>query len=280
MIFVSHSSKDDDFVNNLRTALHGRGLQTWVDHFDTPGGAFWDEVVDTALAACTVLVLVLSPDAVKSENVGVEWREFKRQGKVIVPVKVRDCPTPLLIRHLIHIDFTDALHFDDALDRLVGTLTRLLGLRETGQIRIVDSDVTHDELEMAQLKYAMRDLQEKLDLFIGQDQLLFVFPRQRKTLVINLDQEKIFLGRSLEADVDLTPYDAENGSVSRQHALLTVSSSALTLTDLNSTNGTFIEQHQLTPMLPFPVKSGALLRLGNLVIQTYFNKVLDGQKGG
>jgi pSer/pThr/pTyr-binding forkhead associated (FHA) protein len=279
MIFVSHSSKDDDFVDNLRTALHRRGLQTWVDHFDTPGGSFWDEVVDTALAASAVLVLVLSPDAVVSENVGVEWREFKRQGKVIVPIKVRECPTPLLIRHLIHIDFTDPLHFDDALDRLVDTLTRLTGLKETGQVRVVDVDGISEELEMAQLKYAMRDLQEKLDLFIGEDQLLFVFPRQRKTMVINLDREKIFLGRSIEADVDLSPYDFENSSVSRQHALLTVGNSSLTITDLNSTNGTFIERHQLTPMIPFPVKSGAMLRLGNLVVQTYFNKALDGNRG-
>ena len=58
MIFVSHSSKDDEFVTQLHVALRRRGFATWVDHISNiPAGVFWDEALDEALSNCNVMIL-------------------------------------------------------------------------------------------------------------------------------------------------------------------------------------------------------------------------------
>jgi hypothetical protein len=39
LIFISHASKDDGFVKELREALEGQRLTVWVDSRDLRGGA-------------------------------------------------------------------------------------------------------------------------------------------------------------------------------------------------------------------------------------------------
>jgi len=38
-IFISHASKDDDFVKELRLKLEGHGLTVWVDSRNLRGGS-------------------------------------------------------------------------------------------------------------------------------------------------------------------------------------------------------------------------------------------------
>ena len=38
-IFISHASKDDAFVKELRLALEGQGLTVWVDSRNLRGGS-------------------------------------------------------------------------------------------------------------------------------------------------------------------------------------------------------------------------------------------------
>jgi pSer/pThr/pTyr-binding forkhead associated (FHA) protein len=51
-------------------------------------------------------------------------------------------------------------------------------------------------------------------------------------------------------------------SVSTEHARLEVIVSSLTVTDLDSTNGTFLNGEQLPPNQPFVVQEGAKLTFG------------------
>ena len=39
-IFISHSSRDDEFVTQLAESLHEQQYETWVDHQDTPEGMY------------------------------------------------------------------------------------------------------------------------------------------------------------------------------------------------------------------------------------------------
>jgi hypothetical protein len=44
-----------------------------MDQYDIPVGAYWPDEIDKGLSACTVVVGVISPDAVASRNVKNEW---------------------------------------------------------------------------------------------------------------------------------------------------------------------------------------------------------------
>lgn len=82
------------------------------------------------------------------------------------------------------------------------------------------------------------------------------------------------LGRFDETDhpnqIDLNPYDARRKGVSRLHLQLHVENDQLYATDLNSSNGTFLNDVRLKPNTATYVPNGAILLLGVFPIQIVF----------
>jgi pSer/pThr/pTyr-binding forkhead associated (FHA) protein len=65
-------------------------------------------------------------------------------------------------------------------------------------------------------------------------------------------------------DIDLTPYGAEEGGVSRLHARLTLSGEDWAIEDLESTNFTFVNRKRIAPKTPTPLSDGDEIRLGRV----------------
>jgi hypothetical protein len=65
-------------------------------------------------------------------------------------------------------------------------------------------------------------------------------------------------------DIDLTPFGAEEGGVSRLHARITQSGDAWTIEDLESTNFTFVNRKRIAPKTPLPLNDGDEIRLGRV----------------
>jgi pSer/pThr/pTyr-binding forkhead associated (FHA) protein len=72
-------------------------------------------------------------------------------------------------------------------------------------------------------------------------------------------------------ELDLTPYGALEKGVSRRHAKITHHDDELTVEDVGSVNGTFLNGHRLTPYQKVPIDSGDVLQLGALGLQVYFD---------
>ncbi len=90
------------------------------------------------------------------------------------------------------------------------------------------------------------------------------------------DQEAIVLGRTdprtrVDVDLDLTPYGALDRGVSRMHARLHLDGNHLYVTDLDSTNGTFLADRKLNPHKPELLRKGDQLVLGRLNVQVMFH---------
>ena len=73
-----------------------------------------------------------------------------------------------------------------------------------------------------------------------------------------LDQDTFTIGRTQENDIVLNV-----SGVSRQHAKIERSGGGFQVTDLNSTNGSFLDDHKLLPGIPEPWDSGRQLRIGS-----------------
>jgi pSer/pThr/pTyr-binding forkhead associated (FHA) protein len=71
-------------------------------------------------------------------------------------------------------------------------------------------------------------------------------------------------------DLDLAPYGAEQRGVSRHHVRLRYADGELTITDLNSANGTQINGEKIKPHQPRPLKDGDELILGQLAVGIRF----------
>jgi hypothetical protein len=79
-------------------------------------------------------------------------------------------------------------------------------------------------------------------------------------------------GSNSSSKVDLTHYGADHKGVSRAHAALHVTHTEVTLTDLGSTNGTYLNNQRLQPQESIQVRSGDQIRLGELIGYIYFSK--------
>jgi len=95
-------------------------------------------------------------------------------------------------------------------------------------------------------------------------------------VIDSLARERLVIGRrdrrsaGGQADVDLTPYGAQRAGVSRMHAAIQVRSDGVTITDLNSTNGTFLNGFALRPHQPYKLRHGDEITLGRLTLQVGF----------
>lgn len=85
-------------------------------------------------------------------------------------------------------------------------------------------------------------------------------------------EKKLVIGRydratNVKPDVDLTPYNAEQHGISRQHAALVAKSTQLMVVDLNSGNGTFLNGTRLPPHQETPLRGEDHLLLGTLEME-------------
>ncbi len=84
----------------------------------------------------------------------------------------------------------------------------------------------------------------------------------------------LILGREVRAEstacVDLTPHNAFHLGVSRQHASIELSRGRYFIRDLESTNGTWVNDVKLIPHQAYGLNSGDLIRLGQLGFYMYF----------
>jgi hypothetical protein len=88
-----------------------------------------------------------------------------------------------------------------------------------------------------------------------------------KPAYVQINQELI-LGRrteaSLEAMLDLSDLNAANLGVSRRHAMIRRTGTGFEVVDLGSRNGTWLNAERLIPNKPYPLVSGAQLRMGQM----------------
>lgn len=106
--FVCYSRRDIDFVLDIAARLHDRGVPVWLDLWDIRVGEDWDRAIDAALERCAAFLIVLSPDAVRSEEVRGEMRSALNAGKPIVPVLHRSCEIPRQLQNTQYLDVADA----------------------------------------------------------------------------------------------------------------------------------------------------------------------------
>jgi len=107
-----------------------------------------------------------------------------------------------------------------------------------------------------------------------QSEIIFVIRGIVERVVVPKDGN-IILGRSdprnrNRVDLDLTPYGALDRGVSREHVRMHIEDGRLYVTDLGSTNGTFLSSTRLEPNTPTLLRKGDELLLGRLPIQILF----------
>lgn len=110
-MFISHSSRNQKFVERLVDVLRDHGVPTWVSSRSLIGAQQWHDEIGAALSRCDWFAVVLSKDAVRSEWVKRELvralRDSRYDGRII-PLLNRQCDLDKLswtLRQMQIVDF-------------------------------------------------------------------------------------------------------------------------------------------------------------------------------
>jgi len=105
--FVSYARADSSFAHRLAADLKTNGANVWLDQFDIRLGRHWDREVQHALAACSELLVLLSPASIESDHVMNEVRYALDERKTVIPVLLSECHVPFHLRRLQFVDFRE-----------------------------------------------------------------------------------------------------------------------------------------------------------------------------
>jgi TIR domain-containing protein len=117
-IFISYSRKDRDFMERLQDSLTKSSFSTWVDVRNILGGRAWKSEINIALEDCKAMILIISPEAMKSEYVKIEWEFFINNKKALIPVLWKSTEIPHPICDIQYIDFRSLNNYDASFEKL------------------------------------------------------------------------------------------------------------------------------------------------------------------
>jgi TIR domain len=95
-VFISYSRKDAEFVRDLADDLKSNGLDVWLDTEDlaTADDDRWRRSIVQGIRESSVLIVVLSPNSVASEQVERELTIAAETKRRIIPIVKSPCELP------------------------------------------------------------------------------------------------------------------------------------------------------------------------------------------
>lgn len=119
-IFMGYARADELFAVDLTDSLRANGIETWLDMTEI-GLDTWHGSVTRALMRSGLMLLVLSPEALRSEQLRSEFAWFRQTGKIILPALHKACDYSALDLLCPAIDFMD--DYAQGLQQLIRLLT-------------------------------------------------------------------------------------------------------------------------------------------------------------
>ncbi len=100
-----------------------------------------------------------------------------------------------------------------------------------------------------------------------------------KPVFVSSDKE-FMIGRKIEEQslrsiLDLSEFGGFNMGISRRHAAIRQTKTGYEITDLSSTNGTWLNDERLIPDKPYALASGSQLRVGRMRFLVLYRSVPD-----
>src|ERR1700757_3246322 len=108
-VFLSHSTKDQQFVETLAAELQAEKIEPWLCEIDIDFGQNFVAEIEQGLREADLAVLFWSPEAARSDWTRLEWtsvtaREISESRTHLGVVLLRDCAVPELLRVKHRID--------------------------------------------------------------------------------------------------------------------------------------------------------------------------------
>jgi hypothetical protein len=127
-IFLSYSRRDRDTMLRVRRDLEAAGFRVWTDEHIRPGAPSWLQEIENAIQVVRCVVVILSPNAVKSEWVREEIRYAQIHRKRIFCLMAAGDETTAIPFGMAQINWVDIRSdYDTGIGQLVEEIKAYLG---------------------------------------------------------------------------------------------------------------------------------------------------------
>ena len=123
-VFISYKSDDLTYVKTLAERLESAGIAVWYDR-EIRAGEVWSEELQTNILKADSVLVVLSPNSVRSRFVIGECEFAERNTKHIVPLVIGDLKETEIPLWILHRSYVDARKDYDPLPDLRRSLSSL-----------------------------------------------------------------------------------------------------------------------------------------------------------
>ena len=290
-IFLSYARRDRPTARVIAECLSDEGLSVWWDASLHSGETF-DEVIERNLKDAKAVVVLWSPASVASRWVRAEATLADRRNK-LVPAIIEACDRPIIFELTHTAELTDwkGDRSDVRWRTFIEDLYRLINAasshsdatKESEEVRPEQSiasetggssggaRATRQPLRPGSQEVIISDaarrnsrLQSSISATAAaasapENDLhcLEIEPGELPSELIVISSGGVKIGRTSPADIVLP-----HRSISREHCMIGVANDELLVTDLNSTNGTFIDEVRISRATILPV--GSVLRVGEV----------------
>jgi hypothetical protein len=153
-IFMSHSSKDKPFIRKLSKDLRASGHEPWLDEWEIKVGECIVSKISDGISRADYAIIILTPDSVASGWVDREWSalywsEIETGGIKVLPVLLRKCSIPSLLRSKRYADFTSS--YEEGLSQLLYALSPGAAIDHTHRLTTNNKAASFRQLEPQKL---------------------------------------------------------------------------------------------------------------------------------
>ena len=288
-IFLSYSREDRAAARHIAESFAAEGLDVWWDAALQSGQTF-DEVIEQRLKEAKAVVVLWSPRSVTSRWVRAEATLADRRNK-LVPAIIEECDRPIAfeLTHTADLSGWSGDASDSAWRAFVTDVQRMVQ-RNSAADGLAEPPPAKPAAPARAARMATPPARERPRP--GNDDVIFASSR-RKTAephepaidvpepqhslldqqsdefhclcVIDEEAEQCFvvppgglkIGRTAPADAIIA-----HASVSREHCRVGLANDEVIVSDLNSTNGTYIDGERIGRTAVLPI--GSVLRVGQV----------------
>ena len=273
-LFVSYSHKDSEWLERLQVALKPLTMNNAIDLWDDSllgAGDLWDNKIENALAGANVGVLLVSPDFMASDYITA------KEEKMLLDASEKE-DVLILIVHVGRTHMSDRLKAIQA----INDPTRPLKAMSESEV----DDVFYNLVE--RIKLAIPEGRSSEPANFRQAAKQSIAPARLIKLsvqdtghdgsgtvrILNFEQEQITLGRDARNDVHLAE---PTNQASKKHAKIYCEDDQFFITDLDSTNGTRINEAErpVTPFEPTELHDGDTITVGSFTIHVIIPPLVD-----
>lgn len=279
-IFLSYARQDRTIARTVAAGLRDEGLTVWWDASLRSGETF-DEVIERNLKDANAVVVLWTPASVASRWVRAEATLADRRNK-LVPAIIAACDRPIIFELTHTADLID-WNGDRSDVRWRTFIEDLYRLIQNGDSKRPPEEAPVARQPVASISSQAGDgrtaSQSGAGDFTRRDPVvhhsearaipsfddsnvhcLAIEAGELPEELFVLDSAGATIGRSVPADIVIP-----HRSISREHCMIGIANDELLVTDLNSTNGTFIDEVRISKATILPL--GSTLRIGEISLK-------------